>query len=57
MDLPTRRDKRSNRNSLHSASSGRRLMRPVAFYLHFDHLLMCVADERGVLLNNSGPDS
>jgi len=32
-------------------------MRPVAFDLHFHLLLMCVTDERGVLLNNSGPDS
>jgi hypothetical protein len=29
-------------------------MRLVALYLHFDLLLMYVADEGGVLLNNSG---
>jgi hypothetical protein len=34
-----------------------RLMRLAALYLHFDLLLMCVADERGVMLNNSGPST
>jgi len=32
-------------------------MRLTEFYVYFDPLLKCVAYGRGVLLNNSGPNS